>query len=189
MPRALEEVRLESLPLVEGVLIKAYRDTVRLPNGRTAIREWIRHPGAAIAVPLFPDGSTLLVRQFRYAVGKTFVEVPAGKLDHPEANPEETARRELQEETGYRAQRLTFIARFYPCIGYSNEVMYLYLAEELTQEPAPKEEDELLEPLRLPWPEAMAMVYRNEIEDMKSMLALLLIDRYLHRRRLEDTPS
>jgi ADP-ribose pyrophosphatase len=112
-------------------------------------------------------------------VGKSFLEVPAGKLDHPEADPEETARRELAEETGYRAGKLTFLARFYPCIGYSNEVMYLYLAEELEPVVSHAEEDEFLEPVRLPWTEALDRIYRNEIEDMKSMLALLLVDRFL----------
>ena len=98
----LTETPLRSEPVYDGALLKAYRDKVELPDGKTSVREWIDHPGASAIVPIFEDGQTLLVRQFRYPPRRTFLEVPAGKLDTDEEPPEDVARRELEEETGWR---------------------------------------------------------------------------------------
>jgi len=97
----LNETQLSSEQLVDGVLLEAFRDEVRLPDGDTSVREWIDHPGASAIVPVFEDGHTLLVRQFRYPPRRTFLEVPAGKLDKPGEDPEDVAARELEEETGW----------------------------------------------------------------------------------------
>jgi ADP-ribose pyrophosphatase len=159
--------------LVEGVLLHVFRDTVTMPNGTEAVREWIAHPGASAVVPLFEDGSTVLVRQFRYPPQRTFLEVPAGKLDMEGEDPEDVARRELEEEAGFSAKKLTSLGKTYPCIGYSNEVIYLFLAEDLEEAESELEADELVEPVRMPFAEAVAMAKRGEILDVKSAIALI----------------
>lgn len=179
--KTLLETRISSERIVDGYLMKAWRDEVRLPNGKTAIREYIRHPGAAIMIPLFSNGDTILVRQFRYPVGKVFIELPAGKLDGGEPL-EEAAQRELAEEVGFISGKLTLISEFYPCIGYSNEKMWLFLAEDLKEAEAATDHDEFLERFRVPFKDAVAMVRRGEIDDMKTMAALLFAEGYLARR-------
>jgi len=178
----LTETRIHSENFVDGLLLKVWKDEVRLPNGKTAIREYIRHPGAAIMLPLFPNGDTILIKQFRYPVGTVFIELPAGKLDTHEP-PAEAAQRELAEEIGYRAGKLTPIAEYYPCIGYSDEKMWLYLAEDLSETPANPDHDEFLELLRLPFTEATAMVHSGEITDLKTIAGILLGRDFLLSRK------
>lgn len=180
----LEETRISSEILVEGLLLKAWRDQVRLPDGTTGIREYIRHPGAVVMVPLFTNGDTILIRQFRYAPGKTFTELPAGKLDGKEPR-EEAVQRELAEETGYSCRRMILLADFYPCIGYSDERMWLYLVTDLEPAEAKTDDDEFIIRDRVPFPKAVQMVYNGEIGDMKSMLGLLLADHYLRNNSRE----
>ena len=168
--------------LVEGVLLKAFRDTVTLPDGEESVREWIAHPGAAAVVPLFEDGTTILLRQFRYAPGIEFVEVPAGKLDHEGESPDEVAVRELEEEAGWTAKTVTNIGKTYPCIGYSDEVIHLFLAEDLSEAESETEDDEFVEPFRLPFEEAVARAQRGEILDAKSVVAILRADAFLRER-------
>ena len=177
----LRETQISSEQIVDGLLMKAWRDEVRLPNRKTAMREYIRHPGAAIMVPLFTNGDTLLVKQFRYPVGRVFIELPAGKLDGGEPL-EEAAQRELAEEAGFTSGKLTLISEFYPCIGYSNEKMWLFLAEDLKEADAVTDHDEFLELMRVPFKEAVAMVKRGEIDDMKTIAAILLTESYLAGR-------
>lgn len=178
----LRETRLSSEQIVDGHLMKAWRDNVRLPNGKTAIREYIRHPGAAIMIPLFANGDTILVKQFRYPVGKVFIELPAGKLDGNEPL-KEAAQRELAEEVGFTSDTLTLIAEFYPCIGYSNEKMWLFLAEDLKEASATADHDEFLEPIRVPFKDATAMVRRGKIDDMKTIAAILLAESFIEQRQ------
>jgi len=169
--------------LVEGVLLKAYRDLVKLPDGGESVREWIDHPGASAMVPLFPDGSTILIRQFRYGPRREFLEVPAGKLDIPGESPEAVAVRELEEEIGYTAAKLTKIGETYPCIGYANEVIHLFLTEELTRCEQASEADEFVIPVRMPFAEAGRMARAGEILDAKSTVALLLAQAFLNERK------
>lgn len=169
----LIETRKDRELLVDGVLLKAYRDTVELPDGEESVREWIKHPGASAVVPLFADGTTILLRQFRYAPGRVFIEVPAGKIDKAGEDPAEVAVRELAEEAGYTAETLTPLGETYPCIGYSDEVIYLFLAEDLSEVASGTEDDEFVEPFRLPFEEAVAMARRGDILDSKSAVALL----------------
>ena len=172
----LTETRLRSEQLVDGKLLKVYRDEVRLPDGAASIREWIDHPGAAAVVPLFEDGTTLLVRQYRYAPRQIFLEVPAGKIDHVGEDPEAVALRELEEETAWRAGRLIPLGSFYPCIGYSNELIHFYLAEALSKVEHMEVEGEFLEVISLDFKEAVAMARRGEFSDMKTVAALLLAE-------------
>ena len=169
----LEETKKSSDLLVEGVLLTAYRDTVVLPDGGESVREWVKHPGASAVVPLFADGTTVLLRQFRYPPRRTFIEVPAGKLDVDGEDPADVALRELAEEAGLTAERLMPLGKTFPCIGYSDEVIYFFLAEGLSDAVAHTEDDEFVEPFRLPFAEAVAMARRGEILDAKSEIAIL----------------
>lgn len=178
----LTETRKSREQLVDGVLLKVYRDTVALPDGGESVREWVKHPGAAAVVPLFEDGTTLLVRQFRYPPQREFLEVPAGKLDREGEPLEEVARRELEEEAGYTAARFTRVGETYPCIGYSDEVIHLFLAEGLSPKQGASEHDEFVEPVRMPLAEAVERARRGEILDAKTTVALLLAQAYLDRR-------
>ncbi len=181
MNMELTETFLRRQLLVNGKLLRAYRDEVRLPDGGRSIREWIDHPGASAVVPLFPDGTTVLLRQFRYPPQREFIEIPAGKLDVDGEDPLAVAHRELEEETGWQARTMTHITSFYPCIGYSNEVIHLYVGADLTPGRMQTGDAEFVDPFRVPFTEAVAMVHRGEILDMKSMLGLLLVEAHLQR--------
>ena len=133
-------------------------------------------------VPLFEDGSTVLVRQFRYPPRREFLEVPAGKFDHPGEDPVDLARRELGEEVGLAAERWTPLGVTYPGIGYSNEVIHLFLAEGLTDVGADADDDEFVVPVRMPLAEAVEQARRGRISDAKSTVALLLAYAEIERR-------
>lgn len=181
----LTEKTLRSEQLLEGKLLHVYRDEVEMPDGATSVREWIRHPGAAAVVPLFPDGRTLLVRQFRYPPQRTFLEVPAGKLDQEGEDPEAVAARELEEETGWKAQRFARLGSFYPCIGYSDEIIHFFLAEDLERGSRGLEEGEHMEVVEMPFAQALEQVRRGEVLDMKSVTALLFAEAFLAERESE----
>jgi ADP-ribose pyrophosphatase len=172
----LTETELSTEILCQGRLLHARRDHVRLPNNQTSTREYIVHPGAAVIFPLFENGDVLLERQHRYPLHRDFIEVPAGKLDQGE-KPEACARRELIEETGYQATEMRFLFEFYPAIGYSNEIMYFYLAQGLEHIGHDPDHDEFLEILRVPFAEAMAMIRRGEICETKTVTALFWWDK------------
>ena len=114
----LVETRIDSERVFDGKLLHVRRDTVRLPSGREATREYITHPGAVLVAPRLADGRWVVERQFRYPVGRVFVEFPAGKIDAGEA-PIDTGRRELREEAGLEAARWTRLGAMHPCIGYA----------------------------------------------------------------------
>jgi ADP-ribose pyrophosphatase len=155
-----------------GALLTVNRDRVGLPDGSEGVREWIAHPGAAAVVPIFDDGSTILVRQFRYATGRSFLEVPAGKIDAGET-PAEVALRELEEETGWCAAHLDPLGATYPCIGYSNEIIHLFLARGMSEGRATHHAGEEIEVVRTPFDEATRLARTGEIQDAKSAVALL----------------
>ncbi|MBX7152843.1 NUDIX hydrolase [bacterium] len=180
MTRDLTEIQLNSEIMADGLLLKAWRDEVRLPNGKTAVREYIRHPGAVVMIPVFPNGDTIMVRQFRYPLRQAFIELPAGKLDGNEPI-EQAARRELIEEIGYEPLMLEKIAEFFPCIGYSNEKMWLFIAKDLKEAAVQPDHDEFLEIIRLPFSKAVDKVFRGEITDMKTIVGLLLGQKFLSK--------
>ena len=171
----LTEQTLSSDVVYDGALLCVHSDRVRLPDGTESVREWIDHPGASAVVPLFANGDTMLVRQYRYPSRRVFLEVPAGKLDAGET-PEETAVRELAEEVGLAAGRLTPLGAMNPTIGYSDETIHLFLAEDITVGEAHIDEGEALEPVRMPFAEAVARARRGGFADGKTALALLLAD-------------
>ncbi|HCR48405.1 MAG TPA: NUDIX hydrolase [Rhodothermales bacterium] len=178
----LQETFLHREVLVEGKLLHVYRDTVILSDGSESIREWINHPGASAVVPLFDDETTLLIRQFRYPPQQIFIELPAGKLDVPNEPPLDTAKRELAEETGYDALQWDYLGVCFPGIGYSNEIIHLFLARNLhpsTVEPIP---GEFVTPFRLPLTEALRMAYHGEITDAKTALGLIRAAAFLEQK-------
>jgi ADP-ribose pyrophosphatase len=149
---------------------------VRLADGSEAEREVVLHRGAVALVPMVDRDHVCLVRNQRYAVGRTLLEVPAGTLD-PGETPEGTAVRELREETGYEAGLLTQISHWFVSPGVISERMFLFLCEDLRPGPTSHQPDETLEPVVVAWDEAVRMVRDGRIEDAKTMLAILICDR------------
>ncbi|MCS7191910.1 MAG: NUDIX hydrolase [Armatimonadetes bacterium] len=168
------EKMLSSEIAFEGRLISLRRDEVQLSDGRKSVREVVIHPGAVAVVPLTSDRKVLLVRQFRYAVRKNLIEIPAGTLHHDET-PEECAQRELSEEIGFTAGKLERLTSLYLAPGYSTELIYLFIATELTPTEGERDQDEILEVVKMSLEEAIAAIERGEIQDAKTIAALLLV--------------
>ena len=168
----LVERQISSKEVFNGKLLHVFFDAANLPDGSTSTREWIKHPGASAVLPIFENGDIMLVRQFRYPVSQIFYEVPAGTLD-PGEDADSTARRELKEEAGLTCQNYEYIGHYYPCIGYSDEIIHLYVAWDIDTFEQEVYEDEFLLKERVPFREAMNMVHNGEISDGKSMVALI----------------
>ena len=163
--------------MFQGRLLDVRRDEVILPNGNTSTREWINHPGAVCCVPILPDGRIGLIRQFRYPVNQEMIELPAGKLNKGE-EPETCAVRELEEEIGYKPKKLTFLTHIHPAIGFANEKMWLYLAEDLVMTEPNLDMDEFLELIPTKLDDAFEMVWNGKITDVKTIIGLLWVDRH-----------
>ncbi len=179
---ALREECVSSRLIFDGRVVQLYVDRVRLPDGREAEREYMRHIGAVCVLPLDRDGVVHCVRQYRYPHGEVLLEIPAGKLDSKTEDRASAALRELQEETGYRCGRLTFLGNIYTSPAILDEVIGLYLAEELTPGETHFDEDEFLAPVAVPLEELADRVMRGEIPDAKTQLAVLRIRELLRRR-------
>jgi len=170
--KKLEEKTKSSEYVYDGVLIKAWRDEVILPDGTESAREFIKHPGASAVIPVFDNGDIMLLGQYRYPLRKTFLEIPAGKLD-PGESPETTAIRELEEEAGLNCEHLVSLGHYHPVIGYSDEVIHLYIGWGLKQMPKNMDEDEFLTHHRIHYSEALELIDSNEITDSKTLVGLL----------------
>ncbi|WP_234414164.1 NUDIX hydrolase [Paenibacillus sp. CAA11] len=170
--KSLNEKTLSTRSVFEGKVVSLHIDTVELPNGETATREIIRHPGA-VAVLAVREGRILLVDQYRQALGRCELEIPAGKLEKGE-EPSEAAKRELEEETGYRAGKITLLHSFYTSPGFADEIIHLYLAEELTSGEASPDEDEFLELYEVSAEEAKNFITEGRISDAKTVLAFYI---------------
>lgn len=160
-----------------GNLLHVQRHVVRLPDGSRGVREFIRHPGAVLVVPLFDDGRVLLERQFRYPHGRDFIELPAGKVDPGETHLA-TAQRELEEETGYVAARWSRLGVIHTSVAYTDEGIEMFVARGLEQRAQKLDAGEFLEVLALPMDEALAMVGDGRITDAKTVAALLWVQRF-----------
>ena len=174
----LKEKTIQTKTVHKGTLLTLKRDKVLLPNGSTGIREWIKHPGAVCCIPILPDGKIGLIKQYRYAVKEKMIEIPAGKLDQNES-PEKCAIRELEEEIGYRANKLTFLANIHPAVGFTNEKMWLYLAENLVKTKQNLDVDEFLSLFPIKLNEAVDMVWNGKITDVKTIIGILWAQRTL----------
>lgn len=166
------EHALHSCKVYDGGLLKVMRDEVRLPNGHTAWREYVLHPGAVMVLALFDDDSILLERQYRYPPREHYIELPAGKLEPGEA-PLVTAQRELVEECGYEATEWQRLATLHPTIGYSNEVIEFYVARGLAHVGQHLDDGEFLDVFRVPFEHALGWVKDGTINDGKTAFALM----------------
>jgi ADP-ribose pyrophosphatase len=167
----LIETTVSSTDVYRGKLLHVKSDVVRLPDGSSATREYIVHPGAALIIPVLPDGRLLMERQFRYPIGRVLIEFPAGKLD-PGEEMLVTAQRELLEETGYRAEHWEWLAEVHPIVSYTSERIEIFLATGLVMEKQKLDAGEFLETFEIPFPEAFAKMKTGEISDLKTMLGL-----------------
>ena len=168
----LKEKTIQAKTIYEGSFLTLNSDKVLLPNGNISNREWIKHPGAICCVPILPDGKIGLIKQYRYAVKEEMIEIPAGKLDQNEI-PEKCALRELEEEIGYRANKLTLLANIHPAVGFTDEKMWLYLAEGLVKTKQSLDADEFLSLFPTKLNEAVDMVWSGKITDVKTIIGIL----------------
>jgi ADP-ribose pyrophosphatase len=180
--RPLQERVIYSERVFEGRVVNLRVDTVRLPNGKTSRREIVEHRGAVAIVPLLDQETVLMIRQFRLAVNEVLLEVPAGTLE-PDEPPEVCAARELEEETGYRANILRKLFSQYLAPGYSQEILHVFLAQELQQTAQRTEEDENMEVVPVPLSRAVDMILSGEIRDAKTIASLLVTHYMLANRR------
>jgi len=169
LPREL----LDSQRLFNGAIFGIERDRLLEENGIEIIREVVRHPGGAGALPLFDDGRVALVKQYRHPARRELLEIPAGRIEDGET-PEMCAARETEQETGFRAGRIEKLAEFYTTPGFCEEKLHVYLATDLAPSSQALDHDELVEVVYLPFAEAARMVERGGIEDSKTIIALLL---------------
>jgi ADP-ribose pyrophosphatase len=165
--------RLTTERVYSGRLLKIDRDRVRLPNDAETDLEIVRHPGASAIVPFVTPDEVLLIRQFRYAAGGFILEVPAGTLNAGEA-PESCARREVEEESGHRAGRLDLLGSILTTPGFTDEVIHLWAAHDLTPVPQRLDADEVLSVERMPFADALERIRSGEIRDAKSICALMM---------------
>ena len=182
----LREERVTGDDIYSGIFLKMKRDTVSLPDGQQAVREYLTHPGAVAIVALLDDGRVLLERQYRYPIAKACIEIPAGKLD-PNENPLLCAQRELAEETGYTAKKWSYIRRIHPVISYSTEFIDIYLAEGLVPGASHLDEEEFLDVFAAPLEQLIAWVEEGEITDVKTTISAYWLDRY-RRGLVHPTP-
>ncbi len=163
-----------------GFVVRAQTERVRLPNGHLVDLDIVRHPGAAAVVPITAHGEVVLIRQYRHAAGGTLYEVPAGKLE-PGEDPALCAARELEEEAGERAGRLLPLGWIWTTPGFTDERIHLFAALDLTPVAQRLQADEVIETVRLPFADALALVWSGQLNDAKSALALLHAARALGR--------
>lgn len=173
----LREERLSGEDIYGGIFLNMKRDQVSLPDGNQAIREYLTHPGAVAILAILDDGRVLLERQYRYPIAKACLEIPAGKLD-PKEDHLLCAQRELAEETGYTAQKWSFIRRIHPVISYSTEFIDIYLAEGLISGKSQLDEEEFLDVFAAPLEQLLEWVEQGEITDVKTTIAAYWLDRY-----------
>lgn len=174
----LTEHTLEQTTLFQGAIVTLRRDKARLPNGHTANREVVEHPGGVAVLALHGDGTVSMVRQYRYPFQQVVDELPAGKLERGEEH-RSAALRELEEEVGVRAGKLTYLGCLYLSPGFCTEVLHMYLAQELEQGECHPDEDEFLECRRVPFQSLVDQVMRGELKDAKTVALVLKTKAYL----------
>lgn len=178
----VEEKLVNRQVIFEGKVLRLEKDDITLPDGRPAIREVIRHNGAVAVVPVDEQGRVLCVRQFRYPYREILLEIPAGKLEKGEGDPEAAARRELREETGARAGKMTYLGRFYSSAAILDEIIHVYLAEDLTVGETDPDDDEYIEVTAIPLDELCDMIARGEVPDGKTQAAVMKAAYILNKR-------
>lgn len=178
-----EEKTLATERIYEGAILNLRKDTVTVKNGQS-YREIIEHRGGAVIAAVKDDGTMIMVKQYRKPAERVMLEVPAGKTDPGETEPEKTALRELREETGYRADHIRLLTRMYPSVGYSEEVLYIYLCTGLTPGETDFDDNESIDIFEYPVDTLYEMVLNGEIEDGKSQVAIMLVKGLLAEGKL-----
>jgi ADP-ribose pyrophosphatase len=185
----LTERTLASRLAFEGVFLRLYVDQVRSADGHVGAREYVRHPGAVMIVPLLDAEHVLLERQFRYPLGRSIVEFPAGKLDAGEP-PLACARRELLEETGYTARRWSYLGGLHNAVGYSDEKIEIFLAEDLERGgAATPDAGETLEVFEAPWRQLLEWVRDGSVTDVKTMVGAFWLEKTLAGQWARQPPD
>lgn len=179
------EKQVSSELIFDGKVLRVYRDDIALPDGKPAFREYIRHVGAVCVIPITDAKEVVCVKQYRYAVGEVLLEIPAGKLDSKEEDPEAAARRELREETGAVCGKLTYLGKYLGSPAILDECIHMYLAEELTFGDTDFDEDEFLQIVRIPLVDLVEDVMAGKISDGKTQIAVLRAAKMLERRQEE----
>ncbi|MBQ1264490.1 MAG: NUDIX hydrolase [Oscillospiraceae bacterium] len=169
----LKETQLSSREIFNGRIMHVFEDTVRLPNGEAASREYMRHVGAVCVIPVFENGDVIMEQQYRYPVGEVITEIPAGKLESKAEDHLLAAQRELREETGCTAKQWTSLGVFYPACAYSDEAIEMFLARDLSMGEQALDEDEFLHVTRIPLTQLLSKVMAGEIPDAKTQIAVL----------------
>lgn len=170
---SLEEKTLHTEKIFSGNIIELQVDDVELPNGEKGKREIVKHPGAVAIIPFLADGRMYLVEQFRKPLEKNIIEIPAGKME-PGEDPLVTAKRELEEETGFQSDDLTYLTSFYTSPGFANELLYIYVARDLRkmEHPLAQDEDEFINLVKVTLEEAEQLIAQQCIHDAKTMYAI-----------------
>lgn len=180
---AMEEKTVSSENIFDGKVLHVRRDNIILPNGVAATREYCHHNGAVCVIPLTEDEEVICVRQYRYPFHEVLLEIPAGKLDSPDEDPDDAVRRELREETGAVSEKITYLGKYFPSPAILDESISMYLAEGLTFGETDFDEDEFIETVRVPLSELLEMTMRGEIRDGKTQIAALRATEILRRRK------
>jgi ADP-ribose pyrophosphatase len=179
-PPDFSEIALSSRTVYRGELLHVKEDQVRLPDGKTATREYINHPGAVMIIALVDEETLILERQFRYPLNRHFIELPAGKVEKGE-QPLASARRELVEECGYEAKHWRYLATLHPCIGFADERIELFLARDLIHVGGKLDAGEFLQVMPVKIAEALEWARAGKITDVKAVIGLLWLEKILRQ--------
>ena len=179
--RDLTETQVTSEEIFDGVVLHLFKDTVRLPDGNSSLREYVKHVGAVCIVPVTDDGKVIVERQYRYAVGQALIEIPAGKLDYAGEDRLSAAKRELREETGYTADRWTDMGLYLTAPAFSDEKISMYLAEGLHKGAQDLDEDEFLDVYEVPIKDLVEDILAGRITDAKTQAGILKAYSILNR--------
>ncbi len=169
----LEETFVSREEIFDGAVLHVVKDRITLPDGRESYREMCLHVGAVAVIPMLDDGRVIMERQYRYAHGRVFLEIPAGKLDSPDEDHLEAVKRELREETGAVAEKYTFLGRLDSTPALIDEKIYMYLAEGITLGERELDEDEFINVELVPLKDLVDKVMSGEICDGKTQIAVL----------------
>ena len=178
----LFEKKLNSRQIFDGIVVKLFVDDVELPDGKRAIREIVRHPGAVCVIPVDENENVIMIKQFRYPFSEVLLEIPAGKLE-PNEDPLEAVKRELEEESGVVADSVEYIGTMYTTVAILDEKIHMYLATGLTYKNAHPDDGEFLEVEKIPLATLVDMVMDGKIPDSKTQIAILKAEKLLNKRK------